>query len=457
MARTRPFERIHLSPISGQSTPSPQPSSPLSSLQSSIHEEIQYEDVSEPECSSPNDSTTPAPSVPNSRKRKRILVQDKPPKPIQKPKKDPGADYITCTDQTHKICRHSPQEKIELVLALLKSMNWTIHTFISTWMGFGNFKEVELNNTDRYKTTKARRQALKSTLAKGGMNVFMEDTYSNWHKEIARQLDSLTEDKYFGVHTPESGLDIENFDFSEAYSAVPLKAPLWSDVLLGLLQNQRRHRGSYGGQNLSVKRHRAIGYAITSMIVRSRAQQKSDVFCKIMYDYLARGGTKRRVVDVFAGLGLCQSYQTARISNKGTRDTKQAVEEYHTKEDHTTTKHKTKRRASKKGTAEKHKAKVHREKDHAEEDHAEEDHAEEDHAEEDHAEKDLMRKDFIGKEQTEKEYREKSPIFIYKYSDAQEVDCTHTPMEIEYTEKSPVSIHEHLDVQDVDYEYSSRI
>lgn len=124
--------------------------------------------------------------------------------------------------------------------------------------------------------------------------------------KLAQELDTLLSEPFFTKY--ESITPIEQLDFAQAFKVIESTAPTWLALLLQLLSNRRQSWSSYKGtHNLAPVWQRI--YLITAIICRSRGRDTANFLAKIMGVYFHSSGVKRRVIEVLAGFGVCDTYK----------------------------------------------------------------------------------------------------------------------------------------------------
>jgi hypothetical protein len=213
--------------------------------------------------------------------------------------------------------RQTTAQKLESVLHAIQKAHWTFPQFIRAWACAGEksqSSDVEINSRT-YRTMERRRRALNNVVEELLDNGTFQTTSLSEAlvKAIANELDKLIEaGEYFGRLTDEDidSSRIESLDFGKAGQTVKRLAPTWHNLLQQLLKNQRSHRESYtwsASDSNTIAISKRL-FAITSQVCHSRAKKTSNFFPSMLGVYLLGTGTKRRVLQTLAGLGLCPSY-----------------------------------------------------------------------------------------------------------------------------------------------------
>lgn len=128
------------------------------------------------------------------------------------------------------------------------------------------------------------------------------------YEDLSDELVGLVGSPSFGKFDIEC--DPSEIDFEAAFKTVQLRAPEWHCLLLSILPNERAHRTSYAAK-MQLDNITRLMFTITSMVLHSKARTRSNFLCKVLDAFLLGNGVKREVVEVLAGLGLCDSYKPA--------------------------------------------------------------------------------------------------------------------------------------------------
>ena len=124
--------------------------------------------------------------------------------------------------------------------------------------------------------------------------------------ELIQELDTLVGQPYFNKF--DHFTSMEKVDFSQVSEKIKSTAPKSTALLEKLMSNQRQGWSSYKGSGNSKIVQQQL-YLITSIICRSRARSTANFFAKMLGIYLLGSGVKRQVIEVLAGLGLCDGYK----------------------------------------------------------------------------------------------------------------------------------------------------
>ena len=206
-------------------------------------------------------------------------------------------DAPSIADDKSKI---STQEKLQQVLDLLHSFDWSPRQFFLAWAG-ARSGSVDVELEHRYYRTPQRR---KDVLLRVAYEIREPQSMAD---VIASELKSLIEHPCFGQF--DQKVNLENIDFTRVSRTIKDYAPIWYATILQLISNQRAHRESYG--RISKSHTEVLSkrlFAITSMVCFSRAKLQSNFLAGLLGTYLLGSGTKRRAIDSLAGLGVCNSY-----------------------------------------------------------------------------------------------------------------------------------------------------
>jgi len=202
--------------------------------------------------------------------------------------------------------RLSQQEKLQIVLATLRSIQWSFSHFLKVWAGAvrtGQGADILLERT-RHRTCKQRQELLYHITDE--IRTFHGLSQAQAFKSvIIQEISTLIGKEHFDVfrHT----VNPDDIDFSSANRVIAIHAPIWSDLLYSVLTNERAHRPSYGaGDQGDVISSRL--YMITSLVCHSRAKLRSNALQSLLSVYLLGSGVKRRVIELLARLGICLGY-----------------------------------------------------------------------------------------------------------------------------------------------------
>ena len=145
-------------------------------------------------------------------------------------------------------------------------------------------------------------------------------------RRLLKELDTLLGQPFFDKYNHSAS--IEMLDLSQAFKKIESTAPTWAALLLKLMGNRRQEWDSYKGlKNIQPVQQRA--YLITSIICRCRGRDTANYFAKTMSVYLLGSGVKRRVLEVLAGLGVCDGYKYAnRLLTEIAQDAKEGIYTY---------------------------------------------------------------------------------------------------------------------------------
>ena len=122
---------------------------------------------------------------------------------------------------------------------------------------------------------------------------------------VTRELNGLISQPFFNQFREEDRA--EDIRYEGAYKELERSAPIWCGFLMQVLQHSRTHRSSYP-QRKDLAPIQQKAYLITSVICRARATKTSNYLTRTLGLYLVSSGVKRRVIEVLAGLGICDSY-----------------------------------------------------------------------------------------------------------------------------------------------------
>jgi hypothetical protein len=125
---------------------------------------------------------------------------------------------------------------------------------------------------------------------------------------IREELRALIQTPYYSQFDHTSVL--KRLNFNNAFQTVEAVAPVWHQLLLTLMSNERvETRKDYPKPDME-RIYRRI-FTITSIICSSQASRNSNFFQSLLDIYLIGSGVKRRVIETLSGFGVCHSYKTA--------------------------------------------------------------------------------------------------------------------------------------------------
>lgn len=138
-------------------------------------------------------------------------------------------------------------------------------------------------------------------------------------ERLASELDALRQkSSLFKKYTGPASID--GINLSSAYQEIEKYSPTLNKVLLQLLENRRKDY-----QRKATLDEGPIT-AIATILSYRRASKSSNYIPKLLGLYCHGLGTKRRVIEVFAGLGLMPSYKTILQDIKGiSLETKECI------------------------------------------------------------------------------------------------------------------------------------
>ena len=195
-------------------------------------------------------------------------------------------------------------------MKLWRRHNWGIKKFLKVWVqehgstkGRNNTKRVNLLQDALEQSDVHEALALQKSECVGQDSELSVDV-------LTTELDALISQPFFGKFdlTAPDATNPEQWDFTHVFWVIESTAPTWAALIKKLLSNCQQEWESYQGS----KSHNPIQqrtYLITSVICRSCARKTSNFFAKGMGLFLLGSGAKRRVVEVFAGMGICDTYK----------------------------------------------------------------------------------------------------------------------------------------------------
>jgi hypothetical protein len=201
------------------------------------------------------------------------------------------------------------QERMEAVLKELRAQRMGVGTFIRAW--------VEQDDEQH-----TRRIGLLRKLASQDpilSEVFGPEKHNTFDSDVIRELNGLIDRPFFNQFKEEGRS--EDIQYAGAYLELERNAPIWCGFLMQVLQHSRAHQASYyRRKDLAPVQQKA--YLITSIICKAQATNTSNYLSKTLGLYMISSGVKKRVINVLAGLGICDSYKPLnelydRIADKG--------------------------------------------------------------------------------------------------------------------------------------------
>ena len=204
------------------------------------------------------------------------------------------------------------QERMAAVLNELRAQRMGVGTFVRAWV----------EQDDRKRTRRIgllRRLASQDPVLKEVYRPEEGNAHGTFHADVIRELNGLIHRPFFNKFKEEDRL--EDVQYAGAYMELERSAPIWCGFLMQILQHSRAHQASYyQREDLAPTQQKA--YLITSVICRARVSITSNYLSKTLGLYMISSGAKPRVINVLAGLGICDSYKPLnelydRIADKG--------------------------------------------------------------------------------------------------------------------------------------------
>jgi hypothetical protein len=204
------------------------------------------------------------------------------------------------------------QERMAAVLNELRAQRMGVGTFVRAWV----------EQDDRKRTRRIgllRRLASQDPVLKEVFRPEEGNANGTFHADVIRELNGLIHRPFFNKFKEEDRP--EDVQYAGAYMELERSAPIWCGFLMQILQHSRAHQASYY-QRKDLAPIQQKAYLITSVICRARASITSNYLSKTLGLYMISSGVKRRVINVLAGLGICDSYKPLnelydRIADKG--------------------------------------------------------------------------------------------------------------------------------------------
>ena len=262
--------------------------------------------------------TSPLTSPPSS----HALQSSPPPSPHSD---DDVADTLSGWSTAQRMYQDpiSTQQKLQEFLYLLQQFEWSFKKFILAWVGAYTTADVDIVS-GLYGTPHLRRKALYATLDDSRFRTACSGEVLPSMGVVKEELDTLVQQPYFGRFDYTASL--EKLDFREAFYTIKDNAPVWHNMLITLLCNERGHRESYTGTDADADAVTKRAFMVTAMVCHARAKKRSNSFHSMLHVYLHSSGTKRRVIECLSGLGVCLSYHGgARIMKAIAEDAKVCI------------------------------------------------------------------------------------------------------------------------------------
>ena len=191
--------------------------------------------------------------------------------------------------------RISRSQKLALALQYMRELDMPVMDFLESYL---------VDELDSGWAVTRRIHTFEEFLKRPNIQAVLVNRHVALGERINTELRSLVGQRWFGLHKPADS--IEDMDLSGAYVFMKENAPIWTGFVTQLLMNERAHWASYESQHVS---HNGLAYFITAIILRSRARKRSNYLSRLLGLYMTSSGTKRRVVSVLSGLGVCDSYK----------------------------------------------------------------------------------------------------------------------------------------------------
>jgi hypothetical protein len=201
------------------------------------------------------------------------------------------------------------QSQMAAVMKAFRAQRLGVGTFIRAW--------IEQNKNHQ---TRIRKLVSQDPVLREAFGIECDTTTGGQFEALVTQeLGNLSSQPFFNQFQEEDRA--ENIGYAGAHNKLEEVAPIWCGFLMRVLQNSRAHRESYPERkDLTLIQQKA--YLVTSVICRARARKNSNYLAKTLGLYLISSGVKRRVIEVLAGLGICDTYKHLyglyeRIAKKG--------------------------------------------------------------------------------------------------------------------------------------------
>jgi hypothetical protein len=195
--------------------------------------------------------------------------------------------------------RLSSRQKFLTTLELWKEQRWGIKAFLKQWVN------AEMDSFVRARRIQLLQEALEQSEVQTALEIASTDKNDLSTETLVKEFNALVGKDFLNKY--DHTASIEKLNYALAFEVIESNAPTWTALLTWLMSNQRHHWSSYRhSQNWQLIQQQA--YLITA-ICRCRARKTANFLAKTMGIYLHGSGIKRRVIEVLAGLGICDSYQ----------------------------------------------------------------------------------------------------------------------------------------------------
>ncbi|KAF1809464.1 hypothetical protein P152DRAFT_516647 [Eremomyces bilateralis CBS 781.70] len=197
--------------------------------------------------------------------------------------------------------RLQPFDKLRETLYLWRKQRFTFKEFLRAWL----LSDEHHGSLGRATRVGLFRELLEEEEIREVLG-HHPSSRRNW-QPLLKELDGLTEYKYFDTFDPDTAHEWD-IDLEDVRKVIKTRAPEWYSCLDLVLRNCRSQEPD---QRETLSKG-TIGqmYTMTAVACRSRKRNTSSVYAKKLGLYMISSGTKRRVVDTVAGLGLTDTYQS---------------------------------------------------------------------------------------------------------------------------------------------------
>ncbi|KAF1811689.1 hypothetical protein P152DRAFT_48723 [Eremomyces bilateralis CBS 781.70] len=198
--------------------------------------------------------------------------------------------------------------KVRETLVLWRRLRINFKSFLRLWL----LSKKSHGNLSRDIRTEQFREVFAEQDVRCILGEMPSSSY-DW-KQIFTELEGLSDHRYFNTFMSENAHEW-CIDLDEVRGIIQEQAPEWFKFLDLLLRNRRSTEPLVREQLPKG----IIGqmYMITAVVCRSRQRKTSNAFAKHLGLYLLSSGTKRRVIETFAGMGLCDTYHHINLETSG--------------------------------------------------------------------------------------------------------------------------------------------
>jgi hypothetical protein len=195
------------------------------------------------------------------------------------------------------------ERKLRTVFRALRDVRWSLSQFLEACVREKDAHGRVINGDFGGPLSERR-----AKVAQAISNPFVHELDVPTVTTIRQELRALMHTDYYGQwdHTSVG----ERLNFPRAFQTIEAIAPVWNELLITLMSNQRTEWTSYHAQPDPTTMSQHI-FTITSIVYASQAKKTLNFFQSLLDIYLIGSGVKRRVIETLSGFGICHSYKTA--------------------------------------------------------------------------------------------------------------------------------------------------